>query len=188
MQACVPYQRHEWLRGVLLLLLERLTNYQRIKRPRRRDIVAHAIAAAAAALRGAAATRRGSQADDAIAALPRRLDPVDNDGVPYCECDTYFNGADADYKAGTRGCMRWHKTLPFHSEPALPVAVTLPKAPGDGKGYLQACMKADKNIRTGAAEEFEKDWQGGCPDDMAFCTFKGRAYNPDLVRSPLRFT
>ena len=70
-QACVTYQRHEWLRGALLLLLERLTNYQRIKRPRRRDIVAHAIAAAAAALRGAAATRRGSQADDAIAALPR---------------------------------------------------------------------------------------------------------------------
>ena len=78
MQACVTYQRHEWLRGTLLLLLERLTNYQRIKRPRRRGIVAHAIAAAAAALRGAAATRRGSQADGAIAALPR---PAERQGM-----------------------------------------------------------------------------------------------------------
>ena len=115
----------------------------------------------------------------AVAALPRQLaaDP------PLCMCETYLNGLDAtqikEAKTPMHGCMAWRKNNPHLSHDPLGGDFVQmgdvfndPSAgwkPG-GKGQQVACTKADPGLKTGAAEEFDKGWQGGCPSDTVKCT------------------
>ena len=116
------------------------------------------------------------------AGLPRQLETV----IPTCACDTFINGLTLEdlksYGEGrvVHGCMRWSKNNPhLTDQPERLVtnegklidgfqAPATPENP-EGLGYQTQCSKADPGLKTGAASEFEKDWQGGCPSDMVKC-------------------
>ena len=73
--------------------------------------------------------------------------------------------------SGKHACMKWHKNNPFRSAiKAMPNGISKPEGPNVG-GYQMQCIWPDKNLKVGAAEEFEKGWQGGCPPDYEKCTY-----------------
>ena len=91
---------------------------------------------------------------------------------PLCFCDTLANGM-TSAAHGKQACMKWHKNNPFLS--AIKASFDqdkLPKPEGPHVGGAQIeCILPDKNVKTGAAAEFEKGWQGNCPPDFTKCAY-----------------
>merc|ERR1719253_493530 len=91
-------------------------------------------------------------------------------GNPLCYCDTLSHGM-TSAADGKDACMKWHKTNPFLSAIKEPAdGLPAPEGP-DARGFQIECIWPDKNVKTGAAAEFEKGWEGSCPPDWTKCTF-----------------